>query len=76
MVRHKAREAAKSLAGVQKDASVIITKLTPVLASIVALEDGPEYSLVAAPLTEPLLVLKEKMEAASASAVVTVGCMH
>jgi hypothetical protein len=74
MAKHKAREAAKSLAGVQKEAANITQKLTPVLASIEALEDGPEYSLVAAPLTEPLVALREKMEAAMASAVVTGQC--
>ena len=74
MVRHKAREAAKSLAGIQKDATVILSKLTPILATISALEDGPEFGLVATPLVEPLIAAKAKMECAVAAATATMAC--
>jgi hypothetical protein len=75
MTRHRAREAAKSLAGVQKEAAIIVAKLTPLLAVITCLEDGPEFSLVAAPLTEPLLSTKAKMEDAMFAATTTATCL-
>jgi hypothetical protein len=74
LIKHRAREAAKSLASIQKEAAVIVTKLTPLLAIITSLEDGAEFSLVAAPLTEPLLVTKAKMEEAVIAATAAVTC--
>jgi hypothetical protein len=75
LIKHRAREAAKSLAGVQKVAAIIVAKLTPLLAIITCLVDGPEFSLVAAPLTEPLLSTKEKMEDAVIAATTTATCL-
>jgi hypothetical protein len=74
MVKYKAREAAKGLAAIQKDATVILAKLTPMLVSITALEEGAEFGLVAAPVVEPLLVAKEKMKCAVAAATATMAC--
>ena len=74
MIKHKAREAAKCLAAIQKDATVILAKLTPMLASITALEEGAEFGLVATPVVEPLLVTKAKMECAVAAATATMAC--
>ena len=74
MVKYKAREAARGLASMQKDATIILTKLTPMLASITALEEGAEFGLVAAPVVEPLLVAKAKMECAVAAATATMAC--
>jgi hypothetical protein len=74
MIKHKAREAAKGLAAIQKDATAILAKATPMLASISALEDGPEFALVAAPVVEPLLIAKAKMECAVAAATATMAC--
>jgi hypothetical protein len=68
MAKHKAREAAKTLAGLQKEAAAIVSKLTPVLASISALEDGAEFRLVASPVVQPLLDTKARMECAMAAA--------
>ncbi len=55
MIKHKAREAAKGLAAIQKDATAIFAKLTAMLASITALEEGGEVGLVATPVVEPRL---------------------
>jgi hypothetical protein len=74
MVKYKAKEAARGLASLQKDATIILTKLTPMLASITALEEGAEFGLVAAPVVEPLLVAKAKMECAVAAATATMAC--
>ena len=74
MVKHRAQESAKRLAAMQKEASLILGKLAPVLGSISALEDGAEFSLVASPVVEPLLVTKAKMEVAVAAATATVAC--
>jgi hypothetical protein len=74
MVKHKAREAAKTLAGLQKEAGAIVAKLTPVLANISALEDGAEFGLVASPVVEPLLVTKARMQCAMAAATDIISC--
>ncbi len=74
MVKHKAREAAKTWAGLQKEAAAIVSKLTPVLASISALEDGSEFSLVASPVVQPLLDSKARMECAMAAATDIMSC--
>ncbi len=73
MVKHRAQESAKRLAAMQKDASLILGKLAPVLGSISALEDGAEFSLIASPVVEPLLVTKAKMEVAVAAATATMA---
>ena len=74
MIKHKAKEAAKSLAVMQKEAAAILSKLTPVLASITALTEGAEFGLVAAPVVEPLLVTKARMECAMAAATDIMSC--
>ncbi len=74
MIKHKARESAKSLAGMQKDAAAIVSKLTPVLASIAALTEGSVLGLVAAPVVDPLLVLQAKMECAMHAATAIMSC--
>ena len=74
MIKHKAKEAAKSLAGIQKESAAILAKLTPVLASITALTEGAEFGLVAAPVVEPLLVTKARMECAMAAATDIMSC--
>jgi hypothetical protein len=74
MIKHKGKESAKCLAVMQKDATAILSKLTPVLASIAALTEGAEFGLVAAPVVEPLLTLKAKMECAMAAATEILSC--
>jgi hypothetical protein len=74
MIKHKAKEAAKSLAGIQKESAAILAKLTPVLASITALTEGAEFALVAAPVVDPLLDMKAKMDCAMAAATATMAC--
>jgi hypothetical protein len=74
MIKYKAKESTKSLAAMQKDAAAIMSKLTPVLASITALTEGSEFGLVAAPVVEPLLVTKARMECAMHAATEIMSC--
>jgi hypothetical protein len=75
LIKHRAREAAKSLAGHQKEAAIIVAKLSPQIAIITSLEEVTEFNLVAAPLTEPLLATKAKMEEAVIAATATATCL-
>jgi hypothetical protein len=76
MEKHKASEAAKTLAGLQKEANVIVTKLTPVIANILSMEAKVEFALVALPLTQPLLEKRCFMQAAVAGATVMLACTN
>jgi hypothetical protein len=70
--KHKDKEIAKVLESKKKEARMMLSKITPVLSSIEAIESLAEFSMLSPQLREPLMAKKEFLDtnAAAAAAII------